>query len=37
MSRLFGKEAGDSARALPQEISADRMIVEMDVVDVDEI
>jgi len=37
MSRLFGREAGDAARALPQEVSADRMILEMDVIDVDEI
>jgi len=37
MSRLFGKEAGDQARALPQEISADSMILEMDVVDVEEL
>jgi len=37
MSRLFGKEAGDQARALPQEVSADRMIVEMDVIDVEEL
>ena len=33
LSRLFGKEAGDSARALPQSLSADRLLVEMDVVD----
>ena len=37
MSRLFGKEAGDQARALPQEISADKVIVEMDVIDVEEL
>jgi hypothetical protein len=37
MSRLFGREAGEKARALPQEISADKALVEMDVIDVDEI
>jgi len=37
LSRLFGKEAGDQARSLTREISADSMIVEMDVIDVEEL
>jgi hypothetical protein len=35
MSRLFGREAGEKARSLPQEISADKLLVEMDVLDVE--
>ena len=35
LSRLFGKEAGDSARALPQEYSADRVLESMEIIEAD--
>jgi hypothetical protein len=37
ISRMFGKEAGEKASALPQPMSADRMIADQNIIDVDVI
>lgn len=37
LSRLFGNDAGEKARALPAPVSADTAIVQMDVIDAQEV